>query len=129
MTDDQRTAKNAIIDAMRAEGISKIVIEYSGSGDEGGIDSIEMERAENAPEQTLRNDLDLFVVPDSGVRVATSLHQAAELFAENLMYGTYGSWQDNEGGSGTMTFDAASNAVLWDHNMFYTDSQTTSLAL
>lgn len=119
-------AKDALIAAMRSESVIKVTIEYSGCGDSGQIDTVSLERSN--PDLKLRNDLEIagFTPYKEEPTTFSSIESAAEGFGDFVLEHEHSNWEDGEGGSGTILIDAAIGMVEWEHNDFYTESDTTN---
>lgn len=95
------TFKKTIIPKLAEFGVTKLTISYSGSGDEGFIDSIEFE-------------------PD-GVVISPELKEQISDLADEFLYAEHGSWGDNDGSTGTIVIDPAENKVINEHGWYFTD--------
>ena len=85
---DDDLEKAAFFSGLKELGVKKLVAEYSGSGDSGGIDSTYAENSEGA-------HVDL---GDFHERVENFMY---EILSSNYEY----DWYNNDGGSGKVYFD------------------------
>ena len=95
------TFKKSIIPKLAELGVRKLTVYYSGSGDEGFIDSIEFE-------------------PD-GVVIPPELKEQISDLAEEFLYTEHGSWGDNDGSTGTIAIDPVGNKIINEHGWYFTD--------
>ena len=95
------TFKETVMPKLVELGATKVTIHYSGSGDEGFIDSIEFE-------------------PD-GVVIPPELKEQISDLADEFLYAEHGSWGDNDGSTGTIVIDPAGNKVINEHGWYFTD--------
>lgn len=81
----------------RLQAFEKVLIEYSGSGDEGYINDITAGPA------------------IEGLAIDTELYQDLEDVAYDLLEENFGGWEINEGSAGTMTIDVKERKVSIHH--------------
>lgn len=74
---------------------------YSGSGDEGFIDGIDVE--------------------PNGVPIPGELEQQISNLSEGFLYDLHGSWGDNDGSTGTIVIDPVGNKIINEHGWYFTD--------
>jgi hypothetical protein len=96
---------------MRSNGIATAEISYSGSGDEGDIDSVAF--VPKSPDIAVSVTIDGRSIP---------LRDAVHEFADNLIYDFHGSYGDNEGGSGLIVWRVKSDKIKWTHYDHYVAS-------
>lgn len=87
--------------ALEAAGITRVVIEYNGAGDEGWIDSITAE-----PD------------PDA-IEYRTELYDTLKRQAYDLLEEHHGGWEINEGSTGTITLDVPFQRCRLNHGERY----------
>lgn len=126
--------KVAILRAMKAHGIPKLQVTYSGAGDSGcveGVDALDVGK-ENVP------NLDAIKVPmatvssrfadgqwiDEVKRKRVSLREAAETFAYDWLEAKHPGWENNDGADGEIVFDREDGKVFLTHNSHYTETDT-----
>lgn len=95
------TFKNSIIPKLRELGVRKLTINYSGSGDEGSVDGIDVE-----PE---------------GLAIPEELKKQICDLADEFLYSEHGSWEDGDGGTGTIVIDPAEGKIVNEHGWYSTD--------
>ena len=81
----------------KLKAFDKIVIEYSGSGDEGYVNDIRIE-----PEV-------------EGLEISSQLYSELESQAVDLLYENFAGWEINEGSAGHMTIDVKERKVFVHH--------------
>ena len=95
------TFKKTIVPKLNELGVTKLTVNYSGSGDEGSIDGIDVE-----PEG--------LVIPDE-------LEEQISNLADELLYSEHGSWGDGDGGTGTIVIDPVESKIVNKHGWYFTD--------
>lgn len=93
--------KKIIIPKLADLGVTKFTVYYSGSGDEGFIDSIDFQ-------------------PD-GVVIPSELKEQISDLADEFLYGEHGSWGDNDGSTGTIVVDPVAGKIVNEHGWYFTD--------
>jgi hypothetical protein len=86
------TLKTSVISKLAEFGVRKLTLHYSGSGDEGFIDSIEFE-------------------PD-GVVIPPELKEQISDLAHEFLYAEHGSWGDGDGATGTVVIDPIEGKIV-----------------
>jgi hypothetical protein len=95
------TFKKTIIPKLTELGVTRLTVNYSGSGDEGSIDGIDVE-----PE---------------GVALPDELEEQISDLADEFLYSEHGSWGDGDGGTGTIVIDAVEGKLVNEHGWYFTD--------
>jgi hypothetical protein len=93
--------KMTIIPKLAALGVSKLTISYSGSGDEGAVDGMDAE-------------------PEGSVIPADLEKQISDL-ADEFLYSAHGTWEDGDGGTGTIVIDPVQGKIVNQHGWYFTD--------
>jgi hypothetical protein len=93
--------KNSIIPKLTELGVTKLTVHYSGSGDEGSIDEIDVE-----PE---------------GLTLPHELEEQISDLADEFLYSEHGSWGDGDGATGTIVFDPVEGKIINEHGWYFTD--------
>ncbi len=95
------TIKNSIIPKLSELGVRKLTVNYSGSGDEGSIDGIDVE-----PE---------------GLAIPDELEEQISDLADEFLYSEHGSWGDGDGCTGTIVIDPVEGKIVNEHGWYSTD--------
>ena len=95
------TFKKVIIPKLNELGVTKLTVNYSGSGDEGSIDGIDVE-----PE---------------GLTIPNELEEQISDLTDEFLYSEHGSWGDGDGGTGTIVIDPVEGKVINEHGWYFTD--------
>jgi hypothetical protein len=95
------TFKNSIIPKLLELGVTKLTVNYTGSGDEGSIDGIDVE-----PE---------------GLALPHELEEQISDLADELLYAEHGSWGDGDGATGTIVIDPGASKIVNEHGWYFTD--------
>ena len=104
MTDEQKRKADVLrfSEALRAAGVSKVSVSYSGDGDEGRAEPPQFQNSADCAieESNLPADLD-----------TATLGDLLEAFAPE-------GYEDGEGGHGTITFDLQTGKIRVEHNWY-----------
>lgn len=109
---EQRRAENtveraALLDLVRAAGITEITASYDGWGDSGNVDDVEMQPAEKAA-------------------VATAeMKTRLQGFIWDIVYSLHPGFENNEGGQGEFTWRIAEDEIDISHGDNYTEISYT----
>lgn len=95
------TLKQTIMPKLAELGAAKLTISYSGSGDEGFIDNIDVE-------------------PD-GIAIPPELKEQISDLADEFLYGEHGSWGDGDGATGTIVISPVDGKIVNKHGWYFTD--------
>jgi hypothetical protein len=96
--------KKTIMPKLAELGVRKVTVNYSGSGDEGLIDGIDVE-----PE---------------GVTIPDELKEQISDLADEFLYAEHGSWGDGDGATGTIVIDPVESKIVNEHGWYFTDVKT-----
>lgn len=123
---EARPANKAVLfDALARAGITSVVVNFDGCGDNGQIERIDVQAGE--AEAKLPEDQIEFVEPVFGdpEKVERSTHTVSDAI-ETLVYAfleeTHGGWEDNDGAYGDFTFDVEKRTITLDYNERYTET-------
>lgn len=120
--------KEALFAAMRAAGITEIIVSFDGADDSGQIEEMDARRG------------DIVVpMPDTEITLAQvswgiseiststiSLSEAVENLAYELLSNSHGGWENCGGAFGEFHFDAEAGTILLDYNERFTSSENYS---
>lgn len=95
------TFKKTILPKLAELGVRKLTVNYSGSGDEGSIDGIDVE-----PE---------------GLAIPEELEEQISDLADEFLYAEHGSWGDGDGATGTIVIDVVEAKIVNEHGWYSTD--------
>jgi hypothetical protein len=119
--------KDVLFDALVTAGIAKVVVQFDGSGDSGQIegiaacnadgDAVDLPKATITFHDTNSSTMSLVARQDSPANVI-------ETMTYDLLGQKHGSWGNDDGAYGDMTFDAGDRSITLDYNERFT--QTTS---
>ncbi|KFI24464.1 hypothetical protein CG51_17955 [Haematobacter missouriensis] len=117
--------KETLFVAMRAAGISEIIVTFDGAGDSGQVEDIDARRGET-----------VVPIPDTAITLAQvswgiseistssmSLSDAVETLAYDLLSDSHGGWENCDGAFGAFHFDAEAGTILLDYNERFTSSE------
>jgi len=128
---DTEKNKKTILTELGRRGIKELQVEYSGSGDDGSIESVlgDGKELEDEPVVTILKDGSTF---DEGAKkwirktatIGMSLEDAVTEFSYEWLRELYAGWENNDGASGTITIDVLSGEFRMNHTTYYTDHET-----
>ena len=95
------TFRNIIIPTLTELGVSKLTVNYSGSGDEGSVDAIDVE-----PE---------------GLAIPDELEEQISRLTDEFLYSEHGSWGDGDGATGTIVVDPVAGKIINEHGWCFSD--------
>lgn len=115
--------KALAIEALRGAGVTKATVEFSGSGDSGQIDYINVEGTKpfGLIDVTLRSTS---MYPGSDFARFTDVHDLIDNLAFQVIDAAgHSGWENNDGASGTITFDIEAGTIEFEINSYYTESE------
>ena len=95
------TFKKTILPKLAELGVRKLTVNYSGSGDEGSIDGIDVEA--------------------EGLAIPEELEEQISDLADEFLYAEHGSWGDGDGATGTIVIDLVEAKIVNEHGWYFTD--------
>jgi hypothetical protein len=116
--------KANILEALKLSGISKVLIEFNGSGGDGGIESITCDGDKQIPDISV-NEWDIGE-KNTLVGKEAKLETAIENFAYALLELTEAGWADDAGAYGDITFDVLAGTAVHTHNSRFEDYHTST---
>jgi hypothetical protein len=117
--------KAALFEALAAASITSVVVNFDGYGDEGQIQNIEIEAAEQVstlPDVQIEITCPVWdkAAPE---RSNVGLSAAIEHLVCLLLEKTHCGWQNNDGAYGDFIFDVPARTITLDYNERYTSSE------
>ena len=117
--------KDTLFAAMRAAGITEIIVTFDGAGDSGQIEDIDAHRGDA-----------VVPMPDTEIMLAQvswgiseistssmSLSEAVETLAYDFLSDSHGGWENCDGAFGQFHFDAEAGTILLNYNERITSSE------
>lgn len=95
------TFKRTVIPKVVQLGVSKLTINYSGSGDEGTVDGLDVEQ--------------------EGAVIPADIEKHISELADEFLYAEHGTWEDGDGSTGTIVIDTATGKIVNEHGSYFTD--------
>lgn len=132
LSENERFAANrtAIYAELRANGVARALASYTGSGDSGGPEGVRFEMPEGGalddiPEVPQYRESSLWA--DGAWHSTTVLEDkplddAISDLAMDLVEKHFGGWEDGDGASGEVVFDATDGSLVIEHRAYFTDS-------
>jgi hypothetical protein len=115
--------KAALLPALVAAGVSIIVVAFDGCGDSGQIEHVEARAGDTVielPDRAIELAQADWNRPDLQ-RCSTSLRDAVETLAWDILSSTYGGWENNDGAYGEIVFDVGGGEIRLEFNQRYSD--------
>jgi hypothetical protein len=139
-SEEERIVANraAIFAVLRDEGVLRAAVSYTGSGDSGGPEGVRFEMPDGPRELDEMPSAPQYVVSSQYFNGAwqntTSLtdrllDDALTDFAMDAVEQHFGGWEDGDGASGEVVFDATAATVVIEHNSYFTDSEYSEIRL
>lgn len=133
-SEEERIAANraAIFAALRDDGILRAVVSYTGSGDDGGPEGVRFEMATGLRKLDEMPEAPQYVVSSRYVESAWQttvsladmpLNDAITDFGMEAVEQHFGGWENGDGASGEVVFDATAATVVIGHDSYFTDSE------
>jgi|SRR5579872_4464329 len=95
------TFKKSIIPRLNELGVTKLTVNYSGSGDEGSIEGFDVE--------------------PQGLAIPKELEDQICDLADQFLYSEHGGWEDGDGGTGRIVIDPVEGKIVNEHGWYFTD--------
>lgn len=123
--------QEALVAALKAQAISKVVVSFAGSGDEGSLDTAEFFR--NGSESVIVDNVMLCYLDtrkewSSHVVVSQEIERSLTEALDDAVNAELGktgyNWYDDSGGQGSFTLDVDANTVALTIELSSTTSQT-----
>ncbi len=127
--------KTAILEAMKKAGIKTATVEYTGQGDsgdgmdvsvEGGFQLVIDTGVTILVENSRWNEVERRWETDAVLK-ETSLGDALEKMAEDLIELHHSGYEDGDGGGGSITFDADAESLSYEYYNYYTEKDSHSV--
>lgn len=121
--------KALAIEALRGAGVTKATVEFSGSGDSGQIDYINVEGTKpfGLIDVTLRSTS---MHPGSHENRLTDVDELiTDLAFQVIDAAGHSGYENNDGASGTIVFNVESSTIEFEINSYYTESEYSAETL
>jgi hypothetical protein len=130
--------RDRILKALKAIGVTRVVVSYSGSGDSGQIDHVDIYQGDQKVEAKRQISI-LRLESRWNAQRSTwdeklknkrvSLSEALEELVYDWLEAEHGGWENNDGASGECTIDVSEDQFVLGHTNYYTESDYTESAL
>lgn len=110
-----------VMAALKACGITKVVMRYDGYGDSGGVEECVVEGGQG--QESLTTPIQTTLVDwSSGEKTihAVTLRDVLGTLAMQYVAADHAGWENNEGGSGNVAFDPVADTITVSHTENYT---------
>lgn len=134
VTSDTFIARNkaTLISALKTLGLTSATATYSGYGDSGQVDTVEVAPPHPAALKSEVTVLDESFEEDEAtgrfqpttIEKRMSLEDALEDFAYRVAYAHSPGWENDDGGRGELTLNAEDGTYRLEHTNYYTESNT-----
>jgi len=115
--------KAVLLPALSVAGASVVVATFDGSADSGQIENVEAKAGDTVielPDRAIELACADWNGPDLQ-RCSTSLRDAVETLAWDILSSTYGGWENNDGAYGEIVFDVGAGEIRLEFNQRYSD--------
>ena len=115
-TEDRAT----VMAALKACGITKVVMRYDGYGDSGGVEECAVEGGQG--QESLTTPIQTTLVDWSSAEKTiqmSPLRDVLETLTMQYVDVEHDGWENNEGGSGDVTFDPVADTITVSHTENY----------
>jgi len=130
--------RTRLLKALKRIGATHVTVAYSGSGDSGQVDQVEIFQGET--KLTPKRKVSILIATSffNGEKfnwVETvklklmPLSEALEQLVYDWSESEHAGWKNNDGASGECTIDIAEDQFLLNHTTYYTESDTTEHSL
>ena len=121
--------KALAIEALRGAGVTRVTVDFSGSGDSGQLDGVDI--SGNEPfgpiDVTLRSTS---MYPGSHVERLTEVDELiTDLAFQVIDAAGHSGWENNDGASGTITFDIEAGTIEFSIDSYFTESTNDTQVL
>ena len=124
LADANAVYKTAVFDALIELRISTVTVAFNGEGDSGQIEEVIAfveEKPQRIPEATIRFHNAAWGSEETKIS-EISLYEAIKGLCYDYLSQEHDGWENNDGGFGDFTFDAAERLIVLDFNQQFTDS-------
>ena len=125
VTEARPANKDTLFGALARAGITKVVVNFDGYGDNGQVERIDVHASEAAaklPEDQIEFVEPVFGDPEKVERSTHTVSDAIETFVFAFLEQTHDGWEDNDGAYGDFTFDVGNRTITLDYNQRYSES-------
>lgn len=130
--------KKIVLEALKTLEATEVEVSYSGSGDSGAIDGVEVKRGGVALSDLPNikyisftsqwSDVESNWVKGCALR-EVSLTEALDNFTCDWLDANGIDWYNNDGGAGTLEIDVSNENFKLNHTTFYSDSEESTYEL
>jgi hypothetical protein len=116
--------RDRIFDALAAAGVDSVAVEYSGYGDSGQIDMVDLADLTHDISIDYDDVLTHYQDGQKGLSLLTKskrLGDAIEGFCWEILEAKHGGWENDAGGNGKFTFNVPERTITFEHNEAYTE--------
>lgn len=139
LSEDERIAANraAIFAALTADEVLRAIASYTGSGDDGGPEGVRFELPDggtldeipSAPQYRAASSWADGAWHSKLVLEDKSLEDAITDLAMEIVERHFGGWENGDGASGEVVFDATDGSVVIEHRAYFIDSEYSEVRL
>ncbi|MDO9177672.1 MAG: hypothetical protein Q7U16_04990 [Agitococcus sp.] len=129
--------RESLLAALIKLNITEVIIRYEGGGDSGDVTELEIKPETVIPQLTVEHLSHHFVASEYRDREyhyhleerQSSVDDALRDFAMAWANAQHSGWENNDGGSGTVTIHVAENSFQLEHTEYYTESSSYEYSL
>jgi hypothetical protein len=119
--------KAAVFDALTTAGISEVIVEFDGGGDQGQIESVSAYAGDTVVECVVTHIAIYKASHDENkplTAVDGPLPEAIEVLCYAFLDQEYFGWENNDGACGEFRFNVATSTIQFEINQRYTAIET-----
>jgi len=114
-----RAQVKGLLDVLKLRGVACVQMEYNGSGDSGAVESV---RALSGMPYYYAESADVQPTEIKEIDLTEGEKTIFEEFAYQFLASKHLGWENNSGGSGTVTIEIATAKATLDHTEYYEES-------
>lgn len=114
-----------ILFALAAQGFTHLVVKYSGSGDDGAIDSVNLYKAGYITETENDGDIHMSILAESDIECEDTLEDCIKDHVCSAVLDHVGDWSNNDGGQGELIISTANGDYHCDHSYNHMEKTDT----
>lgn len=122
--------KATLFDALARAGVTKVVVNFDGSGDSGQIEQVEARVGDDVlaglPSDQIELIEPVFGDTENVQRSTHTVTDAIEILTYAFLEETHDGWENDGGAFGEFTFDVGNRTITLDYNGRYTETLYSS---
>lgn len=128
--------RNTVMNLLRDFGIKKVTVRYSGGGDSGQIDEVVFEPSLSPEAEAATVDAEKTVGRhEGGIWIDTvrackaTIQETVEEYCDDQIDSLHGGYENSEGGFGEFIIDVDKDTIVYTHNDYVIETNTSEYKL